>query len=118
MTPPGTSPFAFLWDDPALEPFTTLLRRGWDFNPKFDTNGLLERFTASFTWDTDGFVDALRIKSETDAAAIRMDHADRKVWECNGDALTVLHQLLELPEPSDPHAPLLVTDSAPRPPTP
>jgi hypothetical protein len=114
MTIPVTSPFAFLWDKPAIEPFTTLLKRRWDFLPVFDADGLLERFTGSFTWEVDGFVDALRVKSETDAAAIRMDHAGGTVWERDGSALDILHQLVELPEPSDPRAPRLVIGSAPR----
>ncbi|MGW5743713.1 hypothetical protein [Amycolatopsis sp. NPDC003861] len=114
MTTPIASPFAFLWEEPAIEPFTTLLRRRWDFLPIFDSNGLLERFTASLTWDVDGFVDALRVKSESDAAAIRVDHAGGKVWERDGDALDVLHQLVDLPAPSSPLAPRLVIGSAPR----
>ena len=114
MTLPVTSPFAFLWDEPAIEPFTTLLKRPWDFHPKFGADGLLERIDGSYTWEDDGFVDALRIKSETDAAAIRMDHAGGKVWERDGDALTILHQLVALPAPSDPRAPRLVIGTAPR----
>ncbi|WP_410595451.1 hypothetical protein [Amycolatopsis sp. lyj-23] len=113
MTALITSPFAFLWDKPAIEPFMTLLNRPWEFQPKFGDGGLLERINGAFTWDTDGFVDAVRIKSQTDAAAIRMDHAGGKVWEQDGDALTILHQLVELPAPSDPRAPRLVIGSAP-----
>ncbi|MFT7871266.1 MULTISPECIES: hypothetical protein [Amycolatopsis] len=108
------SSFAFLWDEPAIEPFTTLLRRHWEFLPVFDADGLLKKITGAFTWEVDGFVDALRVKSETDAAAIRMDHAGGKVWEREGDALTILHQLVDLPAPSDPRAPRLVIGSAPR----
>ncbi|WP_103349667.1 hypothetical protein [Amycolatopsis sp. CA-128772] len=114
MTTPVTSPFAFLWDEPASEPFTTLLRRRWDFLPVFDANGRLERFTGSFTWEEDGFVDALRVKSEKDAAAIRVDHAGGEVWERDGDAFDILCQLVELPAPSDPRAPRIVLGSAPR----
>lgn len=114
MTPPGTSPFAFLWNEPAIEPFTTLLRRHWKFLPEFDAEGLLERFTGSFTWELDGFVDALRVKSETDAAAIRVDRAGGKVWERDGDTLDVLHQLVDLPAPSSSLAPRLVNGSAPQ----
>ncbi|MBE8523046.1 hypothetical protein ILP97_37085 [Amycolatopsis sp. H6(2020)] len=114
MTIPVKSPFAFLWDEPASEPFTTLLRRRWDFLPKFGADGLLEKISGSFVWDEDGFVDALRVKGETDAAAIRMDRAGGKVWERDGDALTILYQLVDLPEPSDPRAPRLVIGSAPR----
>ncbi|MGW5742084.1 hypothetical protein [Amycolatopsis sp. NPDC003861] len=114
MTIPVTSPFAFLWDEPASEPFTTLLKRHWDFHPVFDTDGLLEKITGAFAWEVDGFVDALRLKSETDAAALRTDRAGGKVWEREGDALDVLHQLVDLPEPSDPRAPRLVIGSAPR----
>ncbi|MFB9686110.1 hypothetical protein [Amycolatopsis plumensis] len=114
MTIPVKSPFAFLRDEPAIEPFRTLLRRRWEVLPVFDADGHVEKMAGAFTWDADGFVDALRIKSETDAAAIRMDRASGKVWEREGDALTILHQLVELPEPSDPRAPRLVIGSAPR----
>ncbi len=114
MTTASTSPFTFLWDEPAFEPFATLLRRHWDFLPVFDAAGRLERFTGSFMWEADGFVDALRVKSETDTAAIRVDRAGGKVWERDGAALDVLHQLVELPAPSDPRAPRLVVGSAPR----
>jgi hypothetical protein len=114
MILPVTSPFAFLSDEPASEPFTTLLSRRWEFRPVFDADGLLVKITGAFTWEVDGFVDALRIKSDTDAAAIRMDRAGGKVWEREGDALTILHRLVDLPEPSDPRAPRLVIGSAPR----
>jgi hypothetical protein len=114
MTAPATSPFAFLWAEPAIEPLSTLLKRRWDFHPQFDANGLLERYTGAFTWETDGFVDALRIKGRTDAAAIRVDRAGGRVWEDDGSALDVLHQLVELPAPSDPRAPRLVVGSAPQ----
>ncbi|WP_284740299.1 hypothetical protein [Amycolatopsis sp. RTGN1] len=114
MTTAPTNPFAFLWDEPAIEPLTTLMARGWELQPEFDNDGRLERFTGARTWDEDGFVDALRVKSETDAAAIRMDRAGGKVWEREGDALDVLHQLVDLPAPNDPLAPRLVVGSAPR----
>jgi hypothetical protein len=114
MTTPATSPFAFLWEEPAIEPLTALLKRPWDFHLELDTDGLLEKITGSYPWETDGFVDAVRIKSDTDAAAIRMDHAGGKVWEREGDALMILHQLVNLPAPSDPRAPRLVIGSAPR----
>ncbi|MFJ7212729.1 hypothetical protein [Amycolatopsis sp. NPDC098790] len=114
MTTPITSPFAFLWEEPAIEPFTTLLKRRWEYLPVFGADGLLERFTGSFTWDVDGYVDALCVKSETDAAALRVDHAGGKVWERDGHALDVLHQLVDLPAPSSPLAPRLVIGSAPR----
>ncbi|MFF1612231.1 hypothetical protein ACFVYA_30995 [Amycolatopsis sp. NPDC058278] len=114
MITPITSPFAFLWDEPASEPFTTLLKRRWDFLPEFDADGRLERITGSFTWEADGFVDAVRVKGETDAAALRVDRAGGKIWEREGDTLNILHQLVELPAPSDPRAPRLVIGAAPR----
>jgi hypothetical protein len=114
MTTAPTNPFAFLWNEPAIEPFTTLMERGWELRPYFDNEDRLDRFTGAYTWDEDGFVDALRVKSATDAAAIRMDRAGGKVWECEGDALDVLHRLVELPAPSDPLAPRFVVGSAPR----
>jgi hypothetical protein len=114
MTTAATSPFAFLWDEPAIEPFTTLLKRRWEFLPQFDEDGRLERFTGAFTWAADGFTDALRVKGESDAAALRVDRAGGRVWERDGNALDVLHQLVELPAPSHPLAPRLVVGAAPR----
>ncbi|MEV6648681.1 hypothetical protein [Amycolatopsis sp. NPDC051371] len=109
-----TTPFAFLCDEPAIEPLATLMGRGWELQPQLDGEGNLERFTGAFTWTDDGYVDALRVKSKTDAAAIRVDHAGGKVREHDGDALTILHQLIELPAPSSPLAPRLVLGSAPQ----
>jgi hypothetical protein len=114
MTTAPTNPFTFLWDQPAIEPLTTLLKRGWELQPLFDNDGHLEKFAGAFTWAEDGYVDALRVKSETDAAALRMDRAGGKFWERGGDALDILHQLVELPAPSSPRAPRLVIGSAPR----
>ncbi|MET8997146.1 hypothetical protein [Amycolatopsis sp. NPDC004169] len=114
MTTLARSPFAFLWDEPAIELFTILLNRRWKLLPKFDAAGVLERITTSFTWQEEGFVDALRIKSKTDAAALRVDHAGGKGWESDGDALDILYQLVDLPVPSSPLAPCVVIGSAPR----
>ncbi|MGV9366510.1 hypothetical protein [Amycolatopsis sp. NPDC003731] len=110
MILPAKSPSAF----PGNEPFTTLLSCHWIFLSEFSTDGLLKKLTDAFTWDANGFVDALRIKNATDSAALRTDRAGGTVWEREGDALDVLHQLVDLPEPSDPHAPRLVIGSAPR----
>lgn len=114
MTTAPPNPFTFLWAEPAIEPMTTLLKRGWELQPQFDRDGSLERFAGAFTWVEDGYVDALRVKSETDAAALRMDRAGGKVWERTGDALDILHQLVDLPAPSSALAPRLVIGAAPR----
>ncbi|SFW74700.1 hypothetical protein [Amycolatopsis australiensis] len=100
MISPVTNPFASLWDEPTSEPLTTLLTRHRVFLPEFNADSRLERITGSFTWELDGFVDAVRVKGETDAAAMRVDHAGEKVWEREGDTLTNLHQLVDLPQPS------------------
>jgi hypothetical protein len=51
---------------------------------------------------------------QTEAAAMRVDHVGGLVWECDGTATEVLHQLVELPAPSDRLAPRLVRTAAPR----
>jgi hypothetical protein len=43
--------------------------------------------------------DALLVRSETEACAVRLDPAGRPVWECSGSARQVVDQLLLLPVP-------------------
>jgi hypothetical protein len=114
MTAASPNPLVFLWSGLAIESLTILMGQGWEFYPQFDTAGQLERVTGAFTWDLDGFVDAVRIKSYNDAAAIRSDRAGGLVWERDGATAEVLHQLVELPEPSNRLAPRLVRAATPR----
>ncbi|MEA5367195.1 hypothetical protein VA596_47245 [Amycolatopsis sp., V23-08] len=108
------SPLLFLWSEPTDEPLAILIRRKWLFLPGFDSEGQLDRVTGQFIWDVDGFVDALRVKSQTDAAAMRVQRGSGVVWDCNGTAAEVLQRLVELPAPSDRLAPRLVVAAAPR----
>jgi hypothetical protein len=51
--------------------------------------------------------DALLIRSETDATALRLDADGYRVWEISGGAREVVEALLDLPDPGRPHAPRL-----------
>jgi hypothetical protein len=76
-------------DAAALAQFLELRRlidlrdAGWTFSPRLDADGQLDRLTGIRTWP-EGQADALRVKSPTDAAGIRCDHAGGVLWEREG----------------------------------
>lgn len=107
------NPFAFLWVSPEFDQLAALLARDWEFSPYFGPSGELDRIAAARVWGTEGQVDALRIKSQTDAAAMRADAYGGLLWEKDGTVKDVLAALLELPSPSHPLAPQLVRGKAP-----
>lgn len=110
---PLVATHGFIWPSNVDDMFGALVGRGWDFTPGFDDDGHLDRLLGAFTWESDGVVDALRIKGPTDVGAMRADHAGGLLWEREGTVDFVLEQLLELPPPEDRRAPRLVRASAP-----
>lgn len=58
--------------------------------------------------------DGLRIRSETDASAVRADDAGAVLWRRDGGLVDVVQALIELPAPNSPYAPRLVIGIAPR----
>jgi hypothetical protein len=100
-------------DAAALAQFLELRRladlrdAGWTFTPRLDDDGQLDWLTGLRTWP-EGQADALRIKSPTDAAGIRCDHAGGVLWELEGTLAEVVDGLLALPVPGDRLAPRLV----------
>jgi hypothetical protein len=56
--------------------------------------------------------DALLIRSETDASAVRLDADGYQVWARTGGAREVVDALRELPDPGRPHAPHLARGQA------
>jgi hypothetical protein len=59
-------------------------------------------------------VDALRVRSELDAAAVRTDSEGGILWKRDGGLVDVVEALIGLPPPDSPHAPRLVIGHAPR----
>lgn len=113
MTALGSA-LAFLWVSPEFDQLEALLKRGWVFDPGFDDRGQLDRVKGIFGWHAEGVVDLVRVKSQTEAAAMRCDRSGGLLWEREGTTAYVLGELLELPSPDDPRAPRLVLASAPR----
>lgn len=64
-------------------------------------------------WPGSPIVDALRVRNDTDARAIRMDDEGALLWQRDGDLTGVIGALIELPPPWHPHAPHLVIGSTP-----
>ncbi|APU17268.1 MULTISPECIES: hypothetical protein [Actinoalloteichus] len=74
-------------------------------------------FTLLYTYGWPGHVDAVHLRAEDDATAVRFRSSsccgagppllgeDDLVWRCEGDFLTVVGELIELPEPGDRGAP-------------
>lgn len=58
-------------------------------------------------------VDAIRIRMDTDALGVRVTSNGDMLWHRDGDLVTVVECLLELPPPWDPRAPRLVIGHAP-----
>lgn len=102
---------------PALDRLRVLSQSGeWAFATRTDETGQLDdlvgvRVRADYT-------DVIRVRSDTDAAALRMRNADGAdpggvVWSTDGTVTDVVDGLLALPEPCSPMAPHLVTGVAP-----
>lgn len=99
---------------PELEHLLRLDAAGWTWMPPpLDENGdPLEVHGLRF-WPGHPDVDALRVRSPTDARAVRSDSGGGLYWEREGTLADVVTQLLELPPPGSPYAPRLVIGMAP-----
>jgi hypothetical protein len=53
----------------------------------------------------EGHADALKVRSQTDASAVRFDPAGGLRWSSTGTVVDVVDALLAMPIPSDPLAP-------------
>lgn len=83
---------------------------GWLFLPSSD-RGELREMHGVRTYP-EGYADAVRVRSGTDAAAVRTDHEGYRVWWCEGGLVEVVDALLAVPDPSQPNAPKLARGSA------
>lgn len=96
----------------ALEEFPSLVHLielrdvGWRFDVTV-IDGSIAGVHGTLTW-TGGWVDAVRVRYATDAAALRCDSTGGIVWKESGTLADVCEALLSLPPPHHPLAPRLV----------
>lgn len=95
---------------PNLRRLNDLIEVGWSFEHHWD-DGQVEvvRITGKRFWSR-SIVDALRIKSATDAAGVRL-RPGGEVWRREGTLADVVDGLFSLPAPEAPSAPRLVKAS-------
>lgn len=87
-----------------------LIARGWRFQHLKDDAGNVMVLIGSYAWAA--YYDRLHVFGADEAVAARalMDSrpgADEVVWSYQGDAVTAIKELLELPKPHEPGAPRL-----------
>lgn len=92
---------------PSLARLIELREKGWQFELTV-IDGAVNGVHGTLTWDG-GWVDAMRVRYTTDAAALRCDSSGGVVWKISGTLNDVCDGLRSLPSPHDPRAPNLVT---------
>ncbi|MCG8917512.1 hypothetical protein L6E12_17145 [Actinokineospora sp. PR83] len=81
---------------PQLERLITVSDAGWMFLPPPVADGHSVETHGVRTWP-DGSVDAIRVRHDTDAAALRCDREGEITWERGGNLDEVIDGLLTLP---------------------
>jgi hypothetical protein len=99
---------------PALGGLVALRESGWSFlhlNVIDDVPAQVDGYRA---WQG-GWIDAIRVRSDTDAMALRTDGNESPgiVWERSGTLAEVIEELLTLPAPDARLAPRLVRATGP-----
>ncbi|MCP2258569.1 hypothetical protein LX15_002267 [Streptoalloteichus tenebrarius] len=92
------------------EGLNALIQRGFRFQHLRDRQGAVSVIIGSYGWSE--YYDCIHIHGERDAAAARAvmnsrPGADEVVWSYDGNALSAIRALLELPKPHEPGAPRL-----------
>lgn len=100
---------------PTLRNLLRLDAAGWTWMPPpLDEEGRPLEIHGVRFWPDQPDVDALRVRGEKDARAIRSDPAGGLLWESEGTLADVVDGLLHLPPPGSPYAPRLVIGAAPK----
>jgi hypothetical protein len=89
---------------PELQRLVDLRMAGWKFIARHDAVRELDQVDGLRMWP-EGHADALKVRSQTDASAVRFDPAGGLRWSSTGTVVDVVDALLALPIPSDPLAP-------------
>jgi hypothetical protein len=99
---------------PEVRRLLDLVDAGWTFLTPFVANGHVVQVQAYRAWP-DGWVDVIRVRSTSDAAACRTDSnvPPGIVWARDGGVADVVDGLLALPAPDERGAPRLVRGTGP-----
>ncbi|WP_158852379.1 hypothetical protein [Saccharothrix deserti] len=99
---------------PALAGLVAIRDAGWQFVHQRVVDGVPTEVDGFRLWP-DGRHDAIRVRSSTDAMALRADGDEPPgiVWERAGSLSDVVEGLLSLPAPTQRFAPRLIVASAP-----
>jgi hypothetical protein len=97
---------------PALADLIHLRDAGWKFMP-IEKDGHPVEHDGFRVWP-DGWTDAIRIHSETNALGARVAPDEALVWHYTGTVAQVVAELLTLPAPGTVSAPRLVIGAAPQ----
>jgi hypothetical protein len=106
---PGAADLAAVALYPELQHLLDLRDGGWQFMPIEPERDQLDGFRR---WP-DGWRDAIRLKSESDALGLRLDRDGMITWELSGTLADVVHELVLLPHPGDRLAPRLARGRGP-----
>lgn len=99
---------------PELAGLMAIIGAGWRFRERRDDNGITALYGARPYPHMPHVMDAIKIRSETDARGHRGHQPDGLLWELDGGLADVVDGLLNLPDPASPLAPSLIRGSAPR----
>lgn len=80
----------------------------WMPPPRDESTGEMTELHGIRTWSGSGEVDAIRVRTATDAMGIRVDADSGTLWQREGGLAEVVNGLLELPRPGTRLAPRLV----------
>ncbi|MGO1056961.1 hypothetical protein [Crossiella sp. CA198] len=99
---------------PVLAGLAMIKDAGWSFLHRSVVDGVPTQIDGFRAWP-DGWIDAIRVLSETDAMALRTngDEPPGLVWERTGTLADVIEGLLGLPMPDDRLSPRLVRAKGP-----
>lgn len=99
---------------PELRRLIDLREAGWRWLAPFVADGQVVQVQGFRPWPG-GWVDVIRVRYTTDAAALRSDGSAQPgvVWHCEGGLAEVVDGLLSLPAPDAPGAPRLVRGTGP-----
>lgn len=84
----------------------------WMPPPRDESTGEMIELHGVRPWPHSGEVDAIRVRTATDAMGIRVDADSGVLWQREGCLTEVVNGLLELPRPGERFAPRLVKRTA------
>lgn len=99
---------------PTLAGLVAIIGAGWRFRERRDDTGITALYGVRAYPHMPHVMDAIKIRSETDARGHRGHQPDGLLWELDGGLADVVYGLLNLPDPASPLAPSLIRGATPR----